>query len=186
MTIDDFIAKQKRRIEAMQKTDGPLFLAASSTHAMMVDRVFKEGKAADGSAIGKYDTVREMWINPNNPNMPRKFQAKGKHGDSTFSDGRPHKTGYFQNYKAFRQQQTGKAETVNLDLMGRLKSDFSNAIEKDNNNTWVARIKAPENQKKAIGNQHRFGKMIFGLTQEEREHFTLIAQQEFTRVFNDE
>lgn len=179
MTIEQYIEKLKRR---QMITEDILYISASTVHAEMSKRIFEEGKAADGSAIGDYNSTDPLYIDPDK--APVKFTPKGKTGRTKFKNGKAHRTGYFDSYKAFRADQRRPTDKVNLELFGMLKSDFTNSLQKDNNNTWVARIKASENQKKAIGNQRRFRKAVFALTKEERELFHNVAQAEFTRRFN--
>lgn len=171
------LEKQSRELKDSKAT----FIAASTAHADMVERIFTDGKATSGAAIGQYDTQNELYIDPKK--SPVNVATKGKTGERTFKNGKPHKTGYFASYKAYRAAIGRPTATVNLDLFGRLKQEFENSLTRITNNSFEARLRTSEGEEKATGNQRRFGKIIFGASQAERDAFTRAFTFEIRKIY---
>src|SRR5688500_10530634 len=125
MELESYIAKLEKQSRALRDSKAT-FVAASTAHADMVERIFADGKATSGSPIGNYDTKDQLYVNPND--SPVNVATKGKNGDRTFKNGKAHKTGYFASYKAYRSAIGRPTGTVNLDLFGRLKQEFENSL----------------------------------------------------------
>lgn len=184
MTIEQYIEKLGRQIKVLEDTDEANYLAASSVHAMQVERIFTDGIASNGTKIGSYST-KDIYINPNSPNVGSKFPPEGKTGKKVHKNGEPYKTKYFAGYRAFRANQGRDSNTVNLDNIGRLKSEYENSLKRDNDNSYTSEIRSQENIDKAVGNQTRFNKTIFGLTNEEAETYTeILTNQLNTKLQN--
>lgn len=181
LTIHQYIAKLEKQKRALGQTKAT-FTAASTAHADMVERIFTDGNASNGGKIGQYDNSDPIYVNPDD--SPRGVTPKGKNGQSTFKNGKPHKTSYFGSYKAFRQAVSRPTSYVNLDLFGRLKQEFENSISRISDTSFEARIRTSENQDKAIGNQRRFGKVIFGAAEAERDTFRDVLRFEINRIIN--
>lgn len=157
-----------------------VYIAAQTAHAEMTERIFTHGKASDGSSIGTY-SAKPLYVNPND--APRKFPPAGKYGQTEFNNGKPHKTGYFEGYQAYRSNQSRPANYVNLDLFGTLKSEWENSLHRTDNG-WEADIEYLKNKQKVLGAQTRFGKTIFAASREEAETFTRILNLELNNLLN--
>lgn len=177
MTIDEFILKQKQLIEEL-KNGTIMGIAVADTHAKMVARIFEEGKKADGSDIGQYGGG-EIYVNPDI--SPKKFPKVGKTGKDKFENGKSHKTGYFESYKAYREKigrQTGK---INLVLSGQLQSDFSNGLVKKDEFTWMVSAKNSRNKTIIDSVDEKFGK-TFALSSDEVLNFRETFNYEFNEL----
>lgn len=181
MTIEQYIAKMEKQKRELARSKA-VNLAANTAHADMVERIFTEGNASSGAKIGQYDSSDPLYIA--SKDSPRNVPHKGKTGESTFKNGKAHKTAYFESYKAFRQAVSRPTNYVNLDLFGRLKSEFENSVIRITNTSFEARLRTQESQDKATGNQRRFGKVIFGASNEERDTFRDVLRFEINRIIN--
>lgn len=130
-----------------------------------------EGIAVNGQMIGQYDTASELYVNP--LNAPRKFPTVGKTGRAKFKNGKPHRTGYFRNYKEFRARIGRPTGVVNLQLSGRL---FKTWIIGQQGRDWVIGFNSEYGTNVAKGNEARFGKKIFGVSGKDREQIKLIEK----------
>lgn len=182
MTQEEFILKQKAIIQHLK--DGVIMgIATADTHAKMSARIFEEGKTATGGDIGQYGGG-PLYINPNR--SPKKFPVKGKpdskgKGDTKFENGKEHKTGYFESYKAYREKigrQTGKVDLV---LSGSLQSDFSNGLIKKDDFTYNVSVKNVKNRKIIEGVQEKYGN-VFSPSQQESENFKDVFNFEVQRL----
>lgn len=180
LTIEQYIASLKRQSKELRDSKAP-FVAAQTAHADMVERIFTRGDAADGGKIGSYDTKDPLYVNPKN--SPVNVAPKGKTGKRVFDNGKPHKTAYFQNYKAYRANIGRPTATVNLDLFGRLKQEFENSMRRISNSSFEARSRTSESTDKALGNQSRFRKPIFAATQAERDTFRDVLVFELRKIY---
>lgn len=180
MTIEEYIAQLSDQVQDLRSTKA-VFLAASSAHAEMVERIFTDGQASDGSSIGNYDTQKPLYVN--SKNSPKNVPHAGKNGDTTFKNGNKHQTGYFKNYKSFREAVSRPTSSVNLDLFGRLKQEFENSLTKDTNTSYIAELKTDESIGKAEGNQGRFSKTIFAASQQERATFDKVLRFELRKIY---
>lgn len=180
MTTKEFITKQRKKLNAIQKENKPLAIAATSIHSKQVQRVFEEGKNSKGTKIGIYDSSNSLYVNPKN--APRSVPLKGKTGRTAFKSGKRHVTGYFPSYKAFRQQQGRPTSFVNLTLFGRLKSDYSRPPQRVNVHRYIAGVNGVENTNKIKGVEDKYGRVFF-LTQGERKQFLKILEKELVKAF---
>ena len=96
LTLEQYFAKIKRQNAQLMKENLPLQIAAQTTHALITNRIFHEGRATDGGPIGSYDNTNEMWVE--NDQLRRAGTNKGKTGN-------PIKTSYYKSYKALKRQQ---------------------------------------------------------------------------------
>lgn len=178
MTIAEFNKKLEARKKAIHENK-PLGLAAADTHAMMVERIFIDGLNASSSKIGNYSTSPPIYVNTQF--APQKKAAKGKTGETKFKNGAPHKTTYFESYKAFRQAEGRESSFVNLRLFGNLQNDFSTGIKRVDNDTWISFVKKDESGDKINGNERRFG-LIFHTTKDERANFKKVLDFEMNKL----
>lgn len=166
-TIAQFIQKQKRRLQEIEK--GKAFgEAVANSHSVQVPRIFEKGIKSDGSKIGQYNSSDPLYVNPKT--APKSFPTKGKTGKATFKSGKKHKTGFFTSYKAFRSGQGRESNFVNLRLFGRLQLDYTNGLRRISPLKWVAEVKTEESADKIEGNKDRFG-LTFSLTKKEKADF---------------
>lgn len=133
------------------------YLTASNTR-----RIHNEGKAVNGQSIGNY-SFKPIYVNPKI--SPKKFQTKGKYGNTKFKNGQLHKTGYFFGWGGFRSSIGRNASFVNLQLTGRLRFDW--AMEQRGKD-WIIGF-GSYGAKVSIGNEQRFGKQIWGVSKQDYE-----------------
>lgn len=178
MSTDELILKQRQMIEQLK--DGSIMaIAVADTHAKMTERIFQDGKKSDGSDIGQYQGG-ELYVNPNL--SPKKFPAIGKTGKGKFeSTGEPHKTGYFESYKAYREKIGRLGDKVNLVLSGQLQSDISNGLVQKSEFEWIVSAKNTRNKKIIEGVDEKYGK-TFALSVEEVFNYREVFNFEFLNV----
>jgi len=152
---------------------------ASSMIGVIKKRIHEDGKAADDSNIGQYDTTNPLYVNPNK--SPKAFAPVGKTGKTKFKNGQPHKTKYFDSYKGFRENIGRPTDKVNLSLTGQMNSQFT-IIPTENgyglgwNNT--------EMYERSKGLETKYGKKIWSLTDEESEIAADVAAFETGKVID--
>lgn len=151
---------------------------ATSMLGVVKNRIHEEGLAANGTQIGQYNATNPLYVNP--LKAPRAFPVKGKTGKVRFkSTGAPHKTRFFESYKAFRQQVGRPVDKVNLSLSGQLNSQFVViATDKGYGLGW----NNEEMPLRARGLEKKYAKVIWGLTENENKLATEIAADELTRL----
>lgn len=188
MTIDQFIARQRKKIEAVKQK--ALRIAAYDTHRKMANRIFVDGEASNESLIGSYNTTNPLYVNPRN--SPKSFPTGGKTGNSKLSNtektptGRrkkvKHKTAFFYSYRDFKRTIGQPTDRVRLNLFGRMQSDFISGFRKVSTTEYVVSFKEPINLKKARGQERRFGKVIFRISAAERKAFNDTMRLEIKRI----
>ena len=167
MTTKDFAKKLDSQLK--QISDAKFLLTCvSDAHAKQVKRIFNDGLNSQGGKIGQYNNTDPIYINPNQ--SPKKFQLKGKSGKTSFKNGKNHKTGYFDSYKAFRQAISREASFVNLRLTENLKFDFTNSLMLSGN-TYITGVKRSENTDKVNGHIQKYGVETYTLSKSEKEQF---------------
>lgn len=181
LTIEQYTAKLRKQQTELKNTRA-VFVAASTAHADGVERIFTNGKATSGALIGDYDSNDPIYISPED--SPKAVTPKGKTGQTTFKNGKRHKTAYFPSYQAFRQAIGRQTSFVNLDLSSRLKQEYENSLQRIDNFSFEARLRTDLSEEKAIGNQRRFGKVIFGASDAERDTFRETMRFEIRRILN--
>lgn len=165
-TWDDFLQRQQAFINELQGEAKAFGIAVSSTHSDVSERIFVKGEASDGSVIGYYNSGDPLYIDTK-VNAPTQVPPRGKPGHERNVANR--KTTYFESYRDFRISQADReADFVNLRLTGVLQSDFNTGLVQINATTWQAILKNAANVKKARGNEDRFKKKIFDVTQTEQ------------------
>lgn len=175
MTTNEWIvkhsAKVKRAAEAATK------LGAIETHRVMANRIFIEGKNANGQKMGRYNSTTPIYVNPKD--SPRKFAPAGKPGNKVKKQQR--KSKWFASYRAYRSFLGKQTDPVNLNLFGLLQSDFVSGLS-GRGTEYVSVLKNPFNQKKKRGLEKRFGAKIFSASEKEKELFRKLNQEEFNRI----
>lgn len=160
-----------------------LTVAAKATEGVFKQRIFKEGKDANGALIGDYDT-KPFYINPKSPSLVgvKKGNLKpiGKTGQKKFKDGTPHKTTYLPNgYKELREKTGRQSAKVDLNLSGASAA----SIQTGKRGNFV--VLGFTNLKRALileGNERRFGKRIFAISAKERQVFANAAADEIQKI----
>jgi hypothetical protein len=166
MTPEQWIRKQQALIKNADKCFSK---AVVSTHAEQTQRIFSEGLDASGQPIGNYDTKSDLYVNPNK--AVKSFPPAGKYGDTVFKNGKPHKTGYFDNYKAFRSKQGRGSNKVDLNYSGVLFRDYASSLS-PNGNGFVSGVKNNVNVGKLNGAIEKYGAGVFRLSTEELSTLT--------------
>lgn len=135
-------------------------------------RVHNEGKAVNGSAIGKYSR-KAIYVNP--ARSPRAFSPVGKTGRTTFkSTGKPHKTKYFASGYAGFKSNIGFGSRPNLQATGRLRADWTILrTSKGYQIGWASSYGA----KISEGNEIHFGKKIWGISEEDKRNINSIVKR---------
>lgn len=172
----DGIEQLLKDLNALVDRDKTLRIAALSTHAVNKNRIFGEGGDADGGKIGSYST-EPTYIS--NRNSPVKVRPVGKNGDTTFSDGTPHKSAYFHGgYKEYRSTIGRQTSTVDLRLSGQMESSY---VVKAQGNIYVSGFLNPLDDLKADGNEERFEKEIFALSEKEADIFLSVYLEQIDK-----
>lgn len=177
-TTQDFVRKQRKILNKIKRVNQPLQRAADTTHKDMVQRIHRQGKKANNSKIGNYNSTDEIYIDP--ATSKKSFPLTGKVNKSdTFKNGKKRKTGFFDSYKAFKQATGRPTGFINLNQNGDLELDFSNRgkTTKVNPTKRIASVDHKDNIDKAEGAESRFGK-IYDLTVKEIKKFEDILQKE--------
>ena len=184
MSPEEYRQQLDKQIERL-KSGEAMKTAVVSTHTRVARRIFVKGLKSDGTPIGEYNTTSPLYVNPLT-GSPKKFPPAGKpyggkKGREVFaSTGKPHKTGYFESYKAFRDKIGKNNKTVNLNLFGILQRDFASGLQQESNSIWYEGVKQEGSADKIVGNEKRFGE-IFKHTKDEEEFFVKVLNRELTK-----
>lgn len=163
MTVEQYIQKQDKRLKEFSACVGS---AVVTIHSLRGQRIFGSGLDKDNSPIGEYNSTDPLYVNPKN--APKKFPTKGKNGDTVFKNGKPHKTGFFESYKAFRANQGRQTSPVNLNLTGTLFKDFASTVIRQGNK-WIVGVKNAANKGKVDGAIDKYGRKAFDHSEKELE-----------------
>lgn len=178
-TIKEYQAKLTKIASSVDLFDKALFIAAKSAQSEMVERIFEDGKDANGNQIGQYNNTKELYMSDDNSpiagNHLGKPNAEGKR--------KKIKTSYYENYRTFRKKQGRESGKVNLRLFGRLQSDFANAPVSKGNLSYAIAV-SKDSLNKIQGNEFRFGKKIFIHSLAERKVFSRVFKFEVGRLLN--
>ncbi len=185
MTPTEFAKDLERKVEEIRLRNRPFQLGVASAHAMMIKRIFTEGKDVNLNSIGQYST-EDIYINPsktatrnNNGFSP----LTGKTGKSKFKDGKSHVTSFFEGWKGFRDVQGLNTDVVNLNNTGDMKSDFERTPQQINVNYYEASFSRPINDLKARGNEDHFNKKIFSVSKKEIDKLLEVTNKELRLLF---
>jgi arylsulfatase A-like enzyme len=167
-----------KTIQSIQTaTDTVMRTVATSMLGEVKTRIHEEGKAADGSDIGQYDTTHPLYVNPKN--SPKSFPTKGKTGKTRFKNGRQHATGYFDSYKSFRDEIGRPTDRVNLSLSGQMNNQFVViATDKGYGLGW----NNEEMPERAEGLAKKYGKEIWALSETEQSKAIEVAQDTINKL----
>lgn len=171
-----WMQKHSKRMEAYADAAG---LAVGSIHALQVGRIFTDGVSSTGGKIGKYNSTKPLYIHPYSSR--KNIKTQGKSGQTKFKNGKPHKTGYFQSYAAYRRAMGLGSSFVNLNLTGLLEEDYTNSLTQQGM-TWVTGTKNVANSKKLRNIFKKYGTSSFKLTESEKKLLPKIAISEAHRL----
>ncbi len=129
------------------------------------DRIFEDGKAADGSKIGTY-SERPWNASEELEELRGQVPISKLRGQTFFKGG----------YKELRGKLGRENQFVNLDLTGSLR--LSNKVGQINGNMAVG-IVGKDEARKARDNEKRFKKVIFGTSKQELAEF----EKNYLRIF---
>lgn len=158
-------------------------VAMKQLEADMKERVFNDGKAADGSSIGHY-SIKPLYATQDEFSVRSKFKPQGKNSSSQyFQTGNKRKSQYVPGgYKELRAIQGFSTETVNLDYTGSLRHSITVGTVGTN---VVLGFADKERFEIAEGNEGRFHKEIFTPSKRERETVTKVVFHELDKIFNE-
>jgi hypothetical protein len=173
ITTEEYIKRQHDKLEKL-KTGVAVQIAAQDTHVKMVERIFEEGKTAQGNTLG-YNTTDPLYVNPKN--SPKNFQKKGKEGKTKFDNGKDHKTGYFDSYADFRRAIGKTTSFMNLNLFGVFQNDFAKGVIKLAKSAYASTVTNEANK----GKLEKFA-TYFKLNTTERESFKDVLEYESLKI----
>jgi len=158
-----------------------LTVAVLEVLAAMQERIFEQGKAANGAKIGEYSTTPAYFSVPYAQVANKGRKPVGKTGKSVFkSTGKKHKSQYLEGgYKDFRNAVGREDGFVNLDLTGSLRLSMNAGRWK---NGIAIGFTQAESEGKATGNEARFGVKIFELSAEEKAIFEKALEREINML----
>lgn len=175
---------EKFRMLLQQRENDIRLVAANAVLASFLERIFEKGKATDGSPIGKY-SKKEIWIKVpidgvSNANFEKIGKPKKKKGDTEKKAYPTKETMYFPNgYKEFKEKSGRKSNKVNLYLTGDL---FLSVKLGQTADKTVIGIVSEEEKEKAEGNEKRFGKEIFSLSNDEKQLYFRTVNKEIEKL----
>lgn len=201
ISIEHHIQRLECLKESLQSYQ-PFGLAVQDVHAVRSQRIFTDGKGADGGNIGQYNSTTPIYVDP--AKYPVKAGGKGEFAiASAFNpfDKKKQKTKslrqkkskgnklrYFNSYKEFRAAIGRNVAFVDLNLIGDLKSNFENrsrgkpTAEKIADNEYHVGLDS-ENSTKKEGLEEKYGE-IFKHTDSEKEHFFSTCSVELDNAIN--
>jgi hypothetical protein len=187
LTPDQFIISLKEKAKKLSKENLPLKIAATTTEALRVDRIFHEGLNQNGSSIGTYNTSTEIYASDDQ--LRRNGTNKGK-------TGKPTKTSYYKSYRDLKTQQGFNASGVNLRMTNNFQSDYANApLAKSSNqvpkprpfkvsvNHYQVKLSRQENVDKLEGFEKKYGK-VFDFSEGEKKAFYKTYNFEANKILN--
>jgi hypothetical protein len=133
-------------------------------------RIHNEGRALSGQGIGHY-SGKPLYVNPKH--SPRQFPTKGKNGQTTFKNGKKHKTAYFNGWKGFRSSIGRETGFVNLQLSGKLLKDW---IMEQRGKDFIIGFRSEYGTKISAGNEQHFNKKIWGISQQDYKEIEVIKK----------
>jgi hypothetical protein len=176
--LSEVMSKLAHRIATLKETSQLQRTVGSYLLASNVRRIHTEGISVSGSGIGNYNSTDPLYVNPKS--SPKKFKPSGN--PEKPKNVKDRKTKYFKSYKAFRQAVGAESSFVNLELTHRLRKDW--ALGKEGND-WVLGFKSKKEGLIARGNELRFRKRIWGVTQRDRDEIKVITEDFVNKVIRD-
>lgn len=190
MTLQEHNAKIVRQITELAENDKPLFEAVGSITAMRNRRIFNDGKNSNGGKIGAYSTKRmlatqKQFLTKNSfkPTMVKQKNGKSRPLFLKFPNSKKAVPVMVLEggYKEFRQLNGRPTNTVNLNLYGLVRSDFT-TFQPVSKNKFISGPFRDENQKKLLGLQRKYGSPIALHTKEERAEMLRIMLEQTMKI----
>jgi hypothetical protein len=151
-TTKEYIKKLRGKIKEFKKFDRPLALAASTTHADYVNRIFVSGKTSAGGDI-----------------VPKKRTKGARQG------------AYSRSYAKRRQKRGRQTSFVNLVFEGLLFQNISNSLTRQGD-MWVTGTTRKEETDKVTNLIGLYGRGVFLLSQAERKKALDVAKKEYFKI----
>lgn len=168
MTVQDLINDVQKAIVKLgsEEVSSRVGLAVcSNVEANIKRRVFNDGLATDGGKIGDYSTTPIYVNNDGYTGLPNRFKPVGKNSSGNFKNGNPRKSKYYSGgYKAFRNDVGRQTSYVDLELTSAMRLAF---VTGRTSRGFAVGFINTEQSKKAVGNEKRFGKVIFSPNRDE-------------------
>lgn len=211
ITMQQYIANLEKKLNDLDTFSKPLRIAAFDVTAKMGERIFDEGKKADGTTIINHKagiggsqlySEKPIYVSGKAVPKPRgvlagKPQGKRKTGRTKrevkrkgelFAVETKHSSKYFATgYKGYRENVGRQTGYIDLVLTGELRLDFSNGKKetpeprKINELEYHIRLDKQINLDKREGLEEKYGE-IFAVSNEERELFNQTVGREFRRI----
>jgi len=181
MTSNEYISLMDKKLQAIVAKNIPLALAVSSTMGLQSKRIFTEGKNSDGSVIGTY-SKDPVYISV--AKSPKKFTPKGKDGKTKKKNGSQRKSGYFQNYLAYKKTigLNQSVDSIDLVLSRKLLKDWCKSASvgaaratKINNNEYIVTL-----AKDSLDKVEKYN--VTDLTKDERKKFFEVINFELKKA----
>lgn len=174
ITLEQLQQKLSDLVNKPDLINNSMLVGVTSVKALMSERIFQKGGAVNGQ-IGTYNNTDEMWV-PDSK-LPKNGSHKGK--PNTDGKRKTIKTTYYESYAHLRSEAGRESGFVNLRLQNRLQNDFNNAPVKKADFVYTINVSSLS-KKKIEGNEARFNKKIFGLTEDEKKKYAKVVAFEVT------
>lgn len=133
-----------------------------------INRIFKDGEDSDGNAIGTYSTKPMYYSIAGSSSQMRSssLRPRGKNSNKAkFNNGNPRKSQYFPDgYNGFRAAVGRQNTKVDLALTFSLRGSIQVG---ETQNTVTLGFNSDKELKKAAGNETRYNKTIFSVSEAE-------------------
>ena len=164
---------------------GVMRAAAVSVLAKVKQRIHQRGQASDGSDIGPY-AVKPIYISTVTGTGKGLATHQGKTGKSAFAEGKKkgqqHTSQYFAGgYGQFKAALGPEASKVNLYLTGELCNELTIIGEPGSTGYGIGWTE-DEITKRAHALERKYGKEIWGLTEEEKKEVIDVLKCECVKV----
>ena len=168
MTINDLINEMERTIVKLgsEEVANRVGIAVcNSVESSIKRRVFNDGLSTDGGKIGDYST-KPIYVNKDGyTGLPNRFKPVGKTRSGNFKNGNERKSKYYSGgYKEFRNDVGRQTSYVDLELTSSMRLAF---VTGRTGKGYAVGFINREQSQKAVGNEKRFGKLIFSPNRDE-------------------
>jgi hypothetical protein len=188
ITLSQYIDKLKRARADLTNADKPVFFAAQAALTTFSRRVFQRGESTSGSTF-KYNDTNPLYVDPKKTfgNTSALRPPRGKHGDTKFKSGKPHKTTWVSSYKELRNIVGRESSFVNFEATGDLKSEIENRTSagltprKISDADYEIRVTSDENAGKLLGLNTKYPN-VFKFSESEKKEYYRVFNLEYLRL----